>query len=117
VLNVLEASLLVDVAIPFAWPETVIGTRKLPVNAARSAGDVKTVVCTAELLVTAGNCLPLVPASFAVPSNGEALNDSVTDGIESGSPPVGTLIVSSALEVPSIVLADDPRFSAEKLEL
>ena len=48
---------------PMAWPVEVVpsacplmatGRRKWPVNAASSAGVVRTVVCGAELLVTAG---------------------------------------------------------------
>jgi hypothetical protein len=54
-------------------PDTVIGILKLPVNAARPAGDVKTVVWGAAVLVSGVKLLPLVPASLRVPSNGEAL--------------------------------------------
>ena len=42
-------------------PDTLIGILKLPVKAARSAGDVKTVVWAPELLVTGVKSLPLVP--------------------------------------------------------
>jgi hypothetical protein len=44
-----------------AWPDTLIGIRKWPEKAARSAGDVNTVVWGVELLVTGGRTLPLVP--------------------------------------------------------
>ena len=102
---------------PVACPDTLIGILKLPVNAARSAGDVKTVVSAAELLVTGAKSLPLVPASSSLPSNGEALNVSVTDGTVTGITPVGTLIARLALVVPSIVVLDGPRFSAWNSEV
>ena len=86
--------------------------RKLPVNAAKSAGEVKTDVWAAELLVSVAKTLPLVPASLALPSNGEALKLSVTDGIVKGIAPLGTLIDRLALVVPSIVVLEEPRFSA-----
>jgi hypothetical protein len=85
---------------------------KLPVNAASDAGDVKTVVCAAELLVIGAKTLPLVPASLAVPSNGAALNVSPTEGMTSGIGPLGTLIDRLALVEPAIVLPEFPRFSA-----
>jgi len=56
-----ERSPLLEVALPVACPETVIGILKLPVKAARSAGDVKAVVSGAELLVTGAKSLPLGP--------------------------------------------------------
>ena len=103
-----ERSPLVEEALPVACPETVIGILKLPVNAARSAGDVKTAVWAAELLVTGAKSLPLVPASSRVPSNADALKDSVTEGMFTGIAPVGTLTDRLALVVPVIVLAVEP---------
>ena len=40
----LDTSLLAEETLPVAWPDTLIGIRKWPVKAARSAGEVNTVV-------------------------------------------------------------------------
>ena len=113
VLKLSDRSPLPELAIPVACPDTLIGIRKLPVNAAKSAGEVKTDVWAAELLVSVAKTLPLVPASLALPSNGEALKLSVTVGIVKGIAPLGTLIDRLAVVVPSIVVLEEPRFSAE----
>jgi hypothetical protein len=63
---------LLELAVPIACPDTVIGILKLPVNAVMSAGNVKAVVWVADLLVTGAKILPLLPASSSVPSNGDA---------------------------------------------
>ena len=47
-----------------------------------------------------------------LPSNGEALKVSVTDGIVTGIAPLGTLIDRLPLVVPLIVVLEGPRFSA-----
>ena len=109
----LDTSLLAEETLPVAWPDTLIGIRKWPVKAARSAGEVNTVVRGAELLVTGAKVLPLVPPSLSVPSYAEALNDSVTEGMVTGTAPVGTLIARFPPVVPVIVPLEDPRFSAE----
>jgi hypothetical protein len=101
-----------DAALPVACPDTLIGIRKLPVNAARSAGDVKTVVTGAELLVCGAKSLPLVPPSSRVPSKGAALKLSAIGGIVIGIAPLGTLIDRFAVVVPVIVPLEPPRFSA-----
>lgn len=59
--NPAERSPLGELALPVAWPDTLIGIRKLPVKAARSAGEVKTVVWDVEPLVIGAKSLPLVP--------------------------------------------------------
>src|SRR5947207_2908791 len=48
-----------------------------------------------------------------LPSNGAALKVSVTEGMVTGTAPLGTLIDKLALVVPVIVLPDCVRFSAE----
>jgi hypothetical protein len=68
VLKASDRSPFPELALPVAWPDTVIGIRKLPVNAAKAAGDVKAVVWVAELLATDAKSLPLTPASFVMPS-------------------------------------------------
>jgi hypothetical protein len=103
----------VERALPFARPETLIGIRKWPVKAARAVGDVKTVVRGLELLVTGAKSLPLVPPSSRLPSKAEAWKISVTDGMVTGIAPIGRLIDKLPLVVPSIVLLECPRFSAE----
>jgi hypothetical protein len=106
VLKLAEKLPSVELAVPVAWPETLIGIWKWPVKAARSAGDVKTVVWGVELLVTGAKSLPLVPLSSRLPSKGEALKVSVTAGMVTGIAPLGTLIDKLPLVVPSIVLLD-----------
>jgi hypothetical protein len=61
VLKPSERSPLVELALPVAWPETLSGIWKWPVKAARSAGEVKTIVWGVELLVTGAKSLPLLP--------------------------------------------------------
>ena len=97
---------LVEVALPVACPDTVTGILKLPVNAARSAADVNTFVWAVELLVTGAKSLPLVPPSLRVPSNAEALKDSLTEGMVTAIAPDGTLIDRLPLVVPVIVLLE-----------
>jgi hypothetical protein len=113
VLKPAETSPLVELELPDAWPETLIGIRKWPVKAARSAGEVKTIVWGVELFVTGAKVLPLVPPSSMLPSKGAALKVSVTEGIVSGIAPLGTVIDKLAPVVPTIVLLEFPRFSAE----
>jgi hypothetical protein len=107
-----DASPLLEVALPVACPDTVIGILKLPVKAARSPGDVRAVVCETELLVTGAKFLPLVPPPPGVPSNEVALKLSVTDGMARGIAPLGRLIERFAVVVPVISLGVAPRFSA-----
>jgi len=52
---------LLEVALPAMCPDTLIGILKLPVKAARSLGDVKTVAWAPELLAAGVKSLPLVP--------------------------------------------------------
>jgi hypothetical protein len=66
-----------------------------------------------ELLVTGVKVLPLVPPSSRLPSKAEALKVSVTGGIVTGIAPLGRLIDKWPLVVPSIVLLECARFSAE----
>jgi hypothetical protein len=113
VLKPSERSPLVELAVPVAWPETLIGIRKWPVKATRSAGEVNAVVCGVELLVTGAKVLPLAPPSSTRPSKGAALKVSVTEGMVTGIDPLGTLIDRLAPVVPAIVLLEFPRFSAE----
>jgi hypothetical protein len=113
VLKPSERSPSVEPATPVAWPETLMRIRKLPVKAARSAGDVKTVVWGVELLVTGAKSLPLVPPSSRLPSKADAWKVSVTEGIVTGMAPLGTWIDKLALVVPAIVLLEFPRFSAK----
>jgi hypothetical protein len=101
-----------DVALPVACPDTLIGIRALPVKAARSAGDVRTIVWALELLVTGAKSLPLDPASSRRPSNGEALKVSVTAGTVTGIDRLGRLIDRFALVVPVIAVLEGARFSA-----
>jgi hypothetical protein len=101
-----------EVALPVAWPDTVIGIRKLPVKAARAAGDVKTSVCADELLVTGAKSWPLVPLSSRLPSYAAASKLSVTAGMVTEIAPDGTLIDRFPVVVPVTVLLELPRFSA-----
>jgi hypothetical protein len=61
VLKAVDASPLLEEALPVAWPDTLIGIRAKPVKAARSAEEVNTVVWSVELLVTGAMVVPLVP--------------------------------------------------------
>lgn len=61
VLKAADTSLSSGVVLPVACPDTPIGNRAKPVKAARSAGEVSTVVWGVELLVTGAMVRPLVP--------------------------------------------------------
>jgi hypothetical protein len=117
VLKPADSGPALEVALPVACPDTLIGIRKLPVKAARSAGDVKTVVMGEESLVCGAKSLPLVPPSSRAPSKGAALKLSAIGGIVIGIAPLGTLIDRLAVVVPVIVPLEAPRFSAWNSEL
>jgi hypothetical protein len=99
---------LFGVTLPVAWPVTLSGMRKWPVKAARAAGEVNTFVWGVELLVTVG--VDWMPGA-------ERLTDWVTEGMTTGTAPVGTLIDSLAEVVAWSVWPVDAALSAENCEV
>src|SRR5262249_49386580 len=82
--------------------------RKWPVNAARAAGEVNTVVWGVELLATADSDWS---------PRAETLTDWVTGGMATGTDPDGALIDSLAEVVAWTVWPVDAAVSAEKCEV